>query len=427
MFEIKSLPTFVLFRHGKHERFPMLTTGEAYVAALDKLLDFKLDISPVKTLTEGTVDVAQWIFWRGTSDGKIITTLVLYDPPAARSTPASIHFSKVFANISMELLRFTNLRFARVDSVEVMTDFEIPTDKATLVLYKDHDEGRVEYQGEVEEMKIRNWISAQDTPLATIIWHKTLQNYRKRVNWLCLFFLTDAQMEDYFTVNNVKNGLVELGYKLEKDGLFKRGEYTTGIVDGKKYHSWMTQFGHSKDSKLPLMGCEDTTLGLLYTVPDFSRDAEIEGEVLLKNKPKSDSEDDSNEEDPSEKFEVKADGSFEHKLEATPLVTVGVPIDQLHYSLKRIMTSTVKPFQTVQEADEKYKKRLEEIKAEIAEEERLSEEKAKKSESAPTVVPPVAGDADDGNTFAPALAKDANGNPLPVPVKVERTKQKLQA
>ena len=95
--------------------------------------------------------------------------------------------------------------------------------------------------------------------------------------------------------------------------------------------------------------------------------------------------------------------------------------------MKRIITSTVKPFQTVQEADEKHKKRLEEIKAEIEEDERREEEeKQKLNETVSAPPPPALPVDDDGNTFAPVLHKDVNGNPLPAPVKVEKVKQKLQ-
>lgn len=277
-FGVERLPTFVLFRgHGaSSEEFPMLTTAEAYVAGMAKLVGSPLDLTPAKVFDEDPLDVASWIFWRGTSDGKLQTTLLFYDPPReGMSVEAAAAADAAFATfdaVAKDLMRFSNLRFAICRKPDVLAEFEIPTDRHSLVLYKEHDEGRSLYEGPADAAALRAWVLAQDTPLVTDVWHRTLQGFRKRVRTLALLFVREAQFEHYATLQRLKEGLQQVAYALEARGLVRRGEFTIGIADGQKYKEWVKAYGLKTD-RLPAIGVEFTPAQKLTALPDFAEEA----------------------------------------------------------------------------------------------------------------------------------------------------------
>lgn len=271
---VKNLPEFYLFRNGEPTEFPMLTTGEAYVAGVAKMLQLDVDVSPVRPLSDDSLEVAQWIFWRGADDGRVMTTIVLFVPEGLTGDAAA-HADALEAlhtSVAKEMLRFSNLRFAVSRRASLAEFFELPTDRASLVLYKDHDEGRADYDGELSPSALSDWILRHDTPLVTLVWHRTLQAFRKRVPRLALFFLTQAQIENGPLFNAVQSSLQEVAYELLRRGAARRGEFTIGIADGEKYASWATAMGlHA--GQLPAVAMEDTNRTLVWTGPDFVRDA----------------------------------------------------------------------------------------------------------------------------------------------------------
>jgi thiol-disulfide isomerase/thioredoxin len=269
-YEVENVPTFYLFRnHSEYrEAFPMLTTAEAFAAGLDKMLGGGLDITPAKVFHEGALDIAQWLFWRGTDDGKVVTTLVLYNPIAGR--PESAGAVAAFDATAKELMRFSNLRFGIVNDLEPIQEFELNTEHPTIVLYKDHDEGRVEYDGVLTGEALAEWMLRQDIPLVTDVWHRTLQMHRKRVPTLGLFYLTEKQFEHHPTLTRVTEGLQQVAFELEQKGYFSRGEFTIGIANGEKYSPWMRHFGLER---FPSLSIENTTSTQEFTVPDFSEEA----------------------------------------------------------------------------------------------------------------------------------------------------------
>ena len=266
---VTTFPTFILFREGLPEKFPILTTAEAYVAGLAKLLGVDGVFSPAKVIGDesGGAELASWLFWRGSDNGKLATTLVLFSPPGA---PASAELDACFEGAAEELFKDPSLRFARVTSERAMTDLEMDATKSTLVLYKEHDEGRVEYTGELTAAGAIAWVRREAVALVTLISHKTLQRYRNAVGTLALLFVEEAQTEHLPTLRRLYAAAHAAVYSLEADGELQRGNFTFGIANGKKYSSWMDHFG-IQNARLPALTLEQTRKdGSLFTMPDVN-------------------------------------------------------------------------------------------------------------------------------------------------------------
>lgn len=273
---VERLPTFSLYReHGaRAEEFPSLTTGEAVVAGLAKMLGSALELTPAKEFgaDAGALEVAEWLFWRGTGDGKLLTTVVFYEPRglAGAAAAASAAAFAAFDAAARGLLQFSNLRFAVAREAAVLEAFELPADRHTLVLYKDHDEGRAEYGGAADAAALRAWILREDTPLVTDVWHRTLQGMRRRVRTFALFFVEESQLEHFPTLTRVKAGLRAAVAALEARGLVRRGELTIAVANGQKYKSWRAELGLPADGALPALGIEHVARRAMYAAPDFA-------------------------------------------------------------------------------------------------------------------------------------------------------------
>lgn len=273
---VERLPTFLFFRnHGSaQEDFPLLTTAEAFVAGAAKLIGSDLELTPAKVFDESPLDVATWIFFRGTPDGKLLSTLLFYEPPGlvgdAASAAAALY--RTFDGAAKDLMRFSNLRFAICRKEDVLREFELPLDRATVVLYTDHDEGRFEYDGALNASELRSWMLVHDTPLVTDVWHRTMQGMRARVKTFALFFVREAHMDHYPSLQRVRAGLQEVALALVARGLVRRGEFTIGIADGEKYVDWMRAFA-LPTGRLPAAGIEMTTTKTLVGLDDFAVEA----------------------------------------------------------------------------------------------------------------------------------------------------------
>lgn len=273
-YNINRFPTFMLFRDGVSEPFPLLTSGEAYLAGLDRMLGLGGDLSPAKSFDgSDPLPLLNWLFWRGGEGGKIVTTLVLFVPDAAAGAPETATREAVFTATAKEAMRNPNMRFAVV-SGPLVADFEVPQDRAALVLYKDHDEGKLEYTGELEPAALAEWMDRQSIPLVTVISHKTLHKYRKRVQLLALYFVRAQHLENAPTVARLTARLTAVAMELEAAGLIRRGDFTIGIVDGEKYKEWTQHYGVSSADHLPVMTAEipgpDTAY---YRAEDFAEEA----------------------------------------------------------------------------------------------------------------------------------------------------------
>lgn len=307
---LNQMPTFYLFRHAnvepeeghdvtpenftaaafvRRDDFPTFTTGEAYAAGLAAMLGLReLDIDPAKVFDLGTeaFEVASWLFWRGTGDGKIPTTVVLYHDKETPSPDAAADAALLaaFRAASRNLMRFSNLRFAVVHEPTVMDEFEVPRAGVHIRLYKEHDEGSTDYSprawpgyladrdpdatGDLT-VDLQRFILVQDVPLVTDIWHRTLQSWRRRVRHLALFFVKTAHAEDEATMTRLLDGLKSAVFDLEAEGLLQRGNFTIGVADGEKYAAWMTHFGLHKEIH-PSIGMEDTLTKKEYALPPIA-------------------------------------------------------------------------------------------------------------------------------------------------------------
>jgi hypothetical protein len=285
-----SFPTFLFYRDGNAEPFPVLFTAEAYVAGLARLLGVEgADaLSPAKEFgpEAGSDVVAPWLFWRGKDAGKLDTTLVLYAPgggggcaavgaggeaggcEGGAAAEADAALEAAFHAAAGELLRDASLRFLVVRSAAVIADFELPADRATLVLYKDHDEGRDVWAGEAPSAAaIVAWLRARNTPLVTRVLHNTLQKLRGAVAHFALLFVEEEQLEHPSTFARLREGLFGVAQRLEAEGLLERGRFTLGVTNGKKYAGWMEHYGLPA-GVLPALGGERTAGEATFLMED---------------------------------------------------------------------------------------------------------------------------------------------------------------
>jgi thioredoxin 1 len=264
-YDVTTYPTFLLFADGAVQPFPMLTVGEAYVAGLGKILELgeKADVLPAKAFSDSQ-ELASWLFWRGSNEGKISTSLVFFDPVPGSPNVEDEKARSVFGAVSRELMKNPNLRFAVVRGDPTMADdFDAPTDRATIAIYKDHDEGRVTYSGVMETDNFISWVKKEMIPMVVVVTHKTLQRYRKNVKFLALFFISDAQADSKATVARVLKELSTVAYSLEARGIVERGNFTLGLANGEKYEAWLHYYGLDAEN-LPAIVIEKPATEDLY-------------------------------------------------------------------------------------------------------------------------------------------------------------------
>ena len=285
-YDVTTYPTFLLFADGAVQPFPMLTVGEAYVAGLGKILELgeKADVLPAKAFTDG-LELASWLFWRGSNEGKISTSLVFFDPVPESSNVEDEKARAVFGVVSRELMKNPNLRFAVVRGDPSMADdFDAPTDRATIAIYKDHDEGRVTYSGVMESDKVVSWVKKEMIPLVVVVTHKTLQRYRKNVKFLALFFISDAQADSKATVARILKELGSVAYSLEARGIVERGNFTLGLANGEKYEAWLHYYGLDADN-LPALVIERPATEDLYAdasgAVEFANDGSCNKDAMI--------------------------------------------------------------------------------------------------------------------------------------------------
>ena len=291
---VTTFPRFILYRSGEAEPFPMVATGEAFVAGVARVLGMPgADaLSPAKLFAEdgsGAGSLATWLFWRGREGGRLESTLVLYAPPveggcaggaaidsatgeaaaadsgtcanpaaggsAGDSAAAAARYEAAFNAAAGELMKDATLRFAIVRSVSAMTEFEVSLTAPSLVFYKDHDEGRAEFSGAVTPEAITQWVRTQNVPLVTFVTHKTLTRVRAEARTLALLFLDESQTDHLPTLTRAMEALRLAVYALEAEGLVTRGEFTLGVTNGGKYASWMQHYG-MRAGLLPALGAE---------------------------------------------------------------------------------------------------------------------------------------------------------------------------
>ena len=278
-YDVEDLPAFLLIESAEsnstQRAFPVLSSAEAIVtgASLALGLPEAEDMTPAKLFEGEPLELAQWLFWRGRKDGAIATSVVLFLPDEEESGDVEL-LANAFSAASRDLLKHPNLRFAACTSAEAMAEFEVPVNTATLVLYKDHDDGKVVYTGPLTAEAIKAWVLTEDVPMLTLVTHFNLQYVRSRADHVALFFLSGPQYNHGPTITRIRKTLQELVFRMEARGLVKRGEFTMGISDGGKYaDSWLRVYRLPGDTPLPVLGVENTLTHETFHVPDFSASA----------------------------------------------------------------------------------------------------------------------------------------------------------
>lgn len=282
---VSKFPTLFLFKAGAPQPFPVLTVGEAFVAGAARMLGLPgADaLSPVRVFpadAEGpsaAADVAAWLFWRGGVEGAIATTVVLYDPPglAGEAAAEAAGLSRAFYAAAGELFKNPNVRFATASAPAVLDAFDIPAAAASVVLYKEADEGRVVFplpprgRNRVTDAKaLAEWVGAHLVPLVTVVDHRNLERYRARVRRLALFFVDAPQWEHRATSTRLRAELLAAVAPLVAEGLVERGDFTVGLVDGKKYGQWLEHYGYNATlSGFPALALEDTATQSYFLMP----------------------------------------------------------------------------------------------------------------------------------------------------------------
>lgn len=279
--EVSELPAFLFYRNGAVELFPSLTLAETFVAALARITETEGadEILPIKAYGPETdpLEFTRWIFWRGTPEGKLSTTLVLFSPPVetcstkeeesecSSDTEDKIkklqEYNRVYAEAAKLIMVNPQIRIVTVNNAEIIKNFYEDDEDVTepsIVLYKDHDEGKTVYGGELDAEAIKTWAFKQLVPMVATITHKNLQLYRRNVEKLALIYIDESMLENFVLVRNTIETLRLMAYKLEEDGVVERGKFTIGLTNGEKYQSWV-QFMQLPTDVLPVMGGEFIT------------------------------------------------------------------------------------------------------------------------------------------------------------------------
>lgn len=137
--------------------------------------------------------------------------------------------------------------------------------------HADHDEGRAQFEmppGPPKPQDLIDWTLARSVPLVTVVTHRNLQKYRRNVKNVVLFLVTEPQAESQIVVSRLTEKLRAIAYDLEAKGLVTRGNFTIGIVNGKKYRGWAKHYGVPDDAPLPIVVAEDTKTESLFRLGD---------------------------------------------------------------------------------------------------------------------------------------------------------------
>lgn len=248
-FGVASFPAFLAYFNGSIQRLPMFGSAEALLTFLRKT-DNRDPGSSAKKL-DTLDDAGNWLFWRGTDGSKLETTMVGAFPPGSEQTEEGKKLREVFDQVSHELVMY--MRFAEIQNSELIETLNMPTDKASVAMYKDFDEGKNMYAGNADAAELKDWIQRLSTPLVTTVDHWELQTFHKRGNVLVHVFVPESTVEDGPALQNVKDAVRKVAEPLENEGLFTRGQFTFAVTNGEKYQEWLKPFG-LVPGRLPAFG-----------------------------------------------------------------------------------------------------------------------------------------------------------------------------
>lgn len=154
--------------------------------------------------------------------------------------------------------------FTRVveTSTKFAETFTVPTDKPSLIIYRDFDEGKTVYDGNWEVEEIKKTMKELLVPMVYKVDHENINSYI----FIILFYFNSvsADVKDGFLIHifvtekvykddypEIKDELYEkvIMPRIES-GSLKRGNFTIGITNGEKYKGWLKLF-HLENNTLP--------------------------------------------------------------------------------------------------------------------------------------------------------------------------------
>lgn len=215
-----------------------------------------------RTLTsvEETLD---WLFYRGRADLSMASALMGFFPPGQLTGEAAIA-SAAFEE-ACKLVSAT-LRCGKVNSVEVLEALSLPTDTASIVLYKDFDEGKEVYGGEKVGKALAAWTAIRNKPIALTVDTHNLRRLQKDVPVIVHVFVDERGVEEVRSKNAYLTAMRSVGRDLEAAGLVTRGQIVFALTNGVKHPNWAEAFGLDATA-LPAVGIVDNTNGAMYGMP----------------------------------------------------------------------------------------------------------------------------------------------------------------
>jgi protein disulfide-isomerase A1 len=259
-FELEYYPTFRLFKDGLLETMsggaPL--TGEGVIAGLNQALG-----RPATTFARLLTDLDEaraWLFNRGRPDLSMASAVVGYFPPGVTDAAATAAFEGAAATLS------GSLRFARISSPDLIESFKMPLDRVSLVLFKDFDEGKEVYTGELTAAALEAWTFVRNRPLATVMGTHNIRKLQTEVPVVVHVFTNTRGVEEGRSKSAYLSAMRSVAVDIEAAGLAARGQVIFTLVDGEKYPNWMEVFG-LEPSELPAFAIADTKNSLFYSVP----------------------------------------------------------------------------------------------------------------------------------------------------------------
>ncbi|KAA0151763.1 hypothetical protein FNF27_07090 [Cafeteria roenbergensis] len=270
----------------KHEFIDEWWSAEPLVADVQRRLGQPQVLPPVREL-EAVSELGRWLFDRANDQGTFATTAVAFMPHGGRHIPA-LHAeneacASVFDNAALNIVFDDEVafrsrpRFARVTDVEVIKAFGMPVDHASLVVYKDFDEGKAIFNGTcgaaVEDTI--DFVKSEATPRVVVANHGNIRDYMSYGTGIIHVFVPDQSLDDPRVSKGILTTMQKLMRSLEADKVIERGEFTLFVSNGHQYHNWATDYGLTKH-ELPAVGMDVVTRFSRYALPKLSTASIVE-------------------------------------------------------------------------------------------------------------------------------------------------------
>ncbi|KAK8812189.1 hypothetical protein WA158_007423 [Blastocystis sp. Blastoise] len=238
--------TPTLFWFVKDPMTPMNYNG---ARSLESLLYFtKIQLhfedagSPAVTITDAN-EAMKFAFWRGTPDSSIAPSITGFFPTK------NCEEYKVFIQYVADLGDF---RIAEVFDTEIMEIFDMPTDKPSLMFYRDFDEHQTNYISDNwTEEGITKFFEPYMIPTVVRATHDTLKKYfRKEGKYVQVMVPPEYVKKtwDDLRITLFENAMLPL---IEKK-VIERGEFTIICSDGIEYKNWLSR-NNLNPNKIPQM------------------------------------------------------------------------------------------------------------------------------------------------------------------------------